>query len=454
MYQVNPQRIYAMDFALQDERNVVRLERLLKGMGRDRSSVQVITPEDLPEVIAASGWIGETRQGAYPNAHDPDILFSAFQWLTPQQRQELASSDFFRRCREAHLRYAPCEQDYTGSRILAMLGAAPFHHFEDRHSWQNHYVCWTLHDLHSAWGCFHRCAYCQRGSAYAIMLNVEEFVDQVDGLLERSSWQKTFRYDVEQDVLAIEPEYGACELLVNHFAHTDDRYLILFSKSANVDFLLPLEHRGKTIMLWTLTTDTVSRVLEERTGTMAERLEAARKCQAAGYPVRFKMKPIVPLKGWREEATAMLEALFAAVQPDNLSLEMVFFDSMAEMDATVGLDNLDPAFVDAAWAAEKSGEPWDRHVDGEKPFPFAVKAEVYRHYLHEVRRLSPETPLTLCAETKRMWAALGKLIGQQPWDYVCNCGPHCTPGLRRIAPPEGPDQARIAAAVAGGAIPE
>lgn len=453
MYQVNPKYLYAMDFALQEERNVARMERLVRAMGREPASVQVVGLEDLPEVIAASGWIGETRQGAYPNAHDPDVLFGAFRWLTPEQRHEVAQSDLFRRCREAHVRYARCEQDYTGSRILAMLGAAPFYHYEARQSWQNHYVCWTLHDLHSAWGCFHRCAYCQRGSAYAIMLNVEEFVDQVDGLLDANPWQKTFRYDVEQDVLAIEPEYGACEQLVDYFARKDDRYLILFSKSANVDFLLPLEHRGKTMMLWTLTTDTVSRKLEERTGTMHERLEAARKCQAAGYTVRFKMKPIVPLRNWREEATEMLEALFATVQPDNLSLEMVFFDSMEEMDATVGLDNLDPAFVAASWAAQRSGVPWDRHQDGEKPFPFAVKEEVYRHYLSEVRRLSPETPLTLCAETQRMWHTLGDLIGQKPWDYVCNCGPHCTPGLRCVKNPEGPDQARIAEAAAAGAVP-
>ena len=38
-----------------------------------------------------------------------------------------------------------------------------------------------------------------------INLNLEEFVERVDQLLEQNPWQKTIRYDVEQDVLAIEP---------------------------------------------------------------------------------------------------------------------------------------------------------------------------------------------------------------------------------------------------------
>jgi spore photoproduct lyase len=441
MYTVSPERLYAMDFALRDERNVARFERLVRAMGREPAEVPIIGKEDLPEVIRASGWIGEVRQGAYPYAHDPDVVFGAFEWATPQQRAEVYKSDLFRRCAEAHTTYGDCAQGYYHSRILAMLGAAPFHHYEQRPRWDPKIVCWSLHDIHSGWGCFHRCAYCQRGSAYAIMLNVEEFVEHVDGLLAESPWQDTIRYDVEQDVLAIEPEYGACRLLVEDFARREGRYLILFSKSANVDFLLPLEHRGHTIMLWTLTTRSVSRRIEPRTATMEERLEAARRCQEAGYTVRFKFKPIVPLREWREETTEMLERLFEAVQPDNLSMEVVFFDSVAEMDANIGLDNLDPRFVDAAREAERTEGPWDQARNGPRPFTSEVKQEIYEHFLAESRRLSPSTPITLCAETQRMWNALGDTIA------------HCTPGLRELTAVDGPDEERVREAVTQDVIP-
>ena len=443
MYSVKPQALYVMDFALRDERNVARFERLAWAMGREPSSVPVIGKDDLPDVIRANEWVGEVRQGAYPFSRDPDVVFGAFEWVTPEERAAVVKSDLFQRCAEAHIRYGDCAQNYYHSRILAMLGAAPFHHYERRPAWDPKLVCWSLHDIHSGWGCFHRCAYCQRGSAYAIMLNVEEFVEHVDGLLAENPWQEAIRYDVEQDVLAIEPEYGACELLVEDFARRDDRYLILFSKSANVDFVLPLDHRGHTIMLWTLTTRSVSRRIEPRTATMEQRLEAARRCQEAGYTVRFKFKPIVPLKDWREETTEMLGALFQAVRPDNLSMEVVFFDSVAEMDSTVGLDNLDPQFVDAAWAAERAEGPWDQAAHGPRPFTFEVKREIYEHFLAETRRLSPATPLTLCAETQRMWDALAEQLPGRPHNYVCNCGPHCTPGLRELREVDGPDADRV-----------
>ena len=457
MYRVEPRRLYVMEWALSDERCVERMDRMVAAMGRRTEEVVVLRERDLPDVIREAGWVGECRQGAYKYTGDPDILFTAMRWLEPAQRSQIARSDLFKRCLDTYESYGLCKQNFTASRTLAMFGAAPFYHYERRPQWSKDQVCWSLRDLHSCWGCFHRCAYCQRGSVYVIGLNVEEFIGRVNELVDEVSWQKTFRYDVEQDVFGIEPEYGACELLVHDFAHRSDQYLILFTKSASVDWLLDFDHRGHTIMLWTLSTHTVSRQYEAKSGTMEERIEAARKCQDAGYTIRFKCKPIIPLRGWREEITQMLETLFAVVEPDNLSLEMVFFDSVHEMDETLGLENLAPEFVAAAERAEAEAQKqggWRRDLHGPGPFPFEVKHTVYRHFIAESKRLSPSTPVTLCAETQRMWAALDDLLEHKPWNYVCNCGPHCTPGLRQVTHVEGPDAERIGAAVAAGAIPQ
>ncbi len=453
MYEMKPKNLYLMDWAADDPRCVERMTRMVRGMGREPSEVQVLKVEDLPEVIRANGWVGEVRQGAYRTVGDPDIIFNASRWVTPEERQAISQSDLFKRCVEAHTQYGDCKQWFTGSRIQAMFGASPFYHLEGRRKWDPSWICWSLHDLHSAWGCVHRCSYCQRGSVYVINLNLEEFVEHVHELMAANPWQETFRYDVEQDVLAIEPEYGACELLVNDFAQREKEYLILFSKSANVDHLLNLDHKGHTIMLWTLSTHTVSRRYEARTGTLEERLEAARKCQEAGYHVRFKCKPIIPVRNWREEITHMLESLYSTVQPENLSMETVFFDSVAEMDETLGLDALDPDFVDAAWKLEKEvGDKWPQREQGMRPFPFEVKEEIYRYFIAESRRLSPQTPITLCAETLKMWEKLDGVVDGKPWNYVCNCGPHCVPGLRSLDSIDGPDVERVTKAQRDGCV--
>jgi spore photoproduct lyase len=260
------------------------------------------------------------------------------------------------------------------------------------------------------------------------MLNVEEFLEHVDDLMARNPWQKVFRYDVETDCLILEPEYGMCRALVEHFAQLKHHYIILFSKSDNVDFLLDLDHKGHTIMLWTLSTPTVSRLIEKDTATTEQRIEAARKCQQAGYTVRFKFKPIIPIKTWREEATDMLEKLFASVKPDNLSMEMLFFygDTVAQMKQTFDMSLFDPDLLEMLERHERDG----LLKDESHPFPDNFRAEVYSYYVDEIRRLSPNTRVSLCAETREMWTRLGPRLQMTPTSFVCNCGPICVPGIQ------------------------
>jgi len=52
-----------------------------------------------------------------------------------------------------------------------------------------------------------------------------------------------------------------------------------------------------------------------------------------------------------------------------------------------------------------------------------------------------------------MWRALGDTLRHQPWSYVCNCGPHCTPALRRLTEVDGPDEERVREATTQGSLP-
>ena len=111
MYTCNPKHLYALNWAIEDPRNVARLERPVRGLGRELSSVEVLRADQLPEVIRANGWIGEVRQGAYAIPHDPDFVFSAFTWAAPEERAALAREELFRRCIGAHTSYGDCKQN-------------------------------------------------------------------------------------------------------------------------------------------------------------------------------------------------------------------------------------------------------------------------------------------------------------------------------------------------------
>ena len=288
-------------------------------------------------------------------------------------------------------------------------------------------ICRPAIEIHTMNGCPHKCVYCGFGTVMVVMLNLEEFVERLDRLVRLNPWCKVFRYDINGEALALEPEFGACKMLVEYFASTDDRYLLIHSKSANVDHLLELDHRGHTIMLWSLTGDTVTRELERDSARTHEIIHAARKCQQAGYPVRFKFKPIIPIDGWRDECRDMIAQLFANVEPDVLTMCVLMWMDVNELKAIIPSEMLDSAFLRAA--EESAGK-----MRGVKqgPFPHDVRAEIYRSFIAEIRKWDSDVPISLSTESNAMWRELAPLLGTTPSNYVCGCGPQCIPNCRKL----------------------
>ncbi|MBM4432172.1 MAG: hypothetical protein FJ026_17760, partial [Chloroflexi bacterium] len=371
MKPVKARNLYITDWALADERCKARLETMMKGFDVGVDKVQVLTEDTLEAAIRANHWDNQNaRLGCLKPHGAPDVVFTAFRWLTPEQTRGIVGRH----------RILQEVKGYSSVFIRMLYGCAQFFHRDNRKvKLDQGITCWTQYDFHSAYGCFHKCGYCSYGRALALALNVEEILEHVDGLMAKAQ-QKVYVQDNESDALVLEPEYGLCRALVEHFAQLKDRYIVLFSKSDNVDFLLDLDHKGHTIMLWSLTTPLVSRRIDRGTATMEERLAAARKCQQAGYPVRLKLKPIIPVANWRQEATDMLEKLFAAVQPDNLSMQMLVWsgNTVAEAKEMLDLSLLAPEVIQQFILLEK------READGlvndpSNAFPDAFRAEVYTH---------------------------------------------------------------------------
>ncbi len=288
-------------------------------------------------------------------------------------------------------------------------------------------VCRPAWRIHMASGCPHRCAYCGFGHLLPCMVNVEEYVEALDGIVRAHPWQQVYLYEDDAEALALEPELGAMAALTEYFAGRPDEYLLVHSKSANVDHLLDLDHRGHTIMLWSLTSHTVSRVFEAKSGTTEERIEAARQCQAAGMPVRFKYKPIVPIRDWRDECREMIRLTFEQTRPDVISLFTLAWMTFEEMAGCFGLSKLDPVYVRAA--EESVDETKDTMT---KPFPHWVRAEIYDFFVTEIRRWDQEVPVSLSTETWEMWQEFGERLGQRPDNYMCGCGPQAVPGCKKL----------------------
>ncbi len=283
--------------------------------------------------------------------------------------------------------------------------------------------CQRAIELNIVDGCIFRCAYCGFGRRVLFSLDVEQFMDGLDEVFARAPGQTLYKYSNMTDLPPFEPEYNAVAPMVERFAREPSRYLMLFTKSDAVDFLLDLDHGGWTIVSWSLTSDTASRLVDKRAATLGERLAAMRKVEAAGYRVRARLSPVVPVRGWREEYRDLFEKLFAAARPDIVTLELLGWMDFEDLVRIVPPDLLDSDMLDDARDAAEA-----LRGDRSGPFTEAAHQAVYRFCIETVRELSPGTPVSVCHGTPETWAALGPLMGMTPEHYICNCGPTSAPG--------------------------
>jgi spore photoproduct lyase len=217
--------------------------------------------------------------------------------------------------------------------------------------------------------------------------------------------------------------------MVKYFAQQSEHFLLLYTKSDNVDHLLEFDPKGQTLISWSLAGPRGSELIEDKAPSMKSRIEAMRKCQEGGYRVRGRISPICPLEGWREEATALLEALFSQVRPELITMDVLGWMNARQMNEAIDTSLFDPRF--RQFVENQLETPPARHH--KHLFPHELRREIMEYYLGEIRRLAPETPVSICMETTAMWRDMGPSLGMRPDEYACCCGPRSVPGEKYLA---------------------
>jgi len=418
MYQLEPPAIYVSERVLGREETSARAKNIVEALGRSMEDIIYMADEDIPQIVREDNWrsLWGTKMGQISrDFSDPIIVLNTFRW--GKEVDELS-----RRMAKEH----PDLGGYLGQ----FLGHGAFcfqpYNLESDPNRKDK-VCRPAWRIHMIKGCPHRCDYCGLGRFMNVMLNVEDYIEKLDELIQLNPWQNLYLYEDDADVLCLEPEHGVLKPLVEYFATQENAYLLIHTKSANVDYMLDWEHKGHTIVLWSHSASTQSRVFEKGTGTTEERIEAARKCQEAGYPIRYKFKPIIPVVNWREEAKDAIEKTMTATKPDIISLCVIMWMPASALKACLDESLLDPAYIKAM---DESVE--DTKNTRTMPFPEWVREETYEFYLNEIRKYDKDIPVSLSTESWSMWQRLASKLGMTATDYVCGCGAQAVPGLKKL----------------------
>ena len=102
-------------------------------------------------------------------------------------------------------------------------------------------------------------------------------------------------------------------------AKRSNAVLELKTKSVNIANLEGLDHRGRTIVAWSLNSPPIMAREEIRTATLEERLQAAARCAEWGYKLAFHFDPIILHEGWQEGYRQTIHRLFAAVPAESIA---------------------------------------------------------------------------------------------------------------------------------------
>lgn len=243
-----------------------------------------------------------------------------------------------------------------------------------------------------------------------VLLNLAEIRAQIDRIAQGLGRPTAFYLGKLQDGLALEPLTGYTRVMVPFFARHRHARLILLTKAADVGNLLDLDHRGHTILSWSLNPPSVCTLFEMNTPPPQARIDAMRRCAAAGYPIRAVIMPVIPVPGWREVYAEVLHDLLTAVPLARITLGGVcsYDGALALMESKLGADNA---------VSERLRVAGGKCGDGRHRYRPDERVDIYRCLVDSICQLRPSQHVALCLEERAVFDALdlGTSAGH------CNC---------------------------------
>lgn len=168
--------------------------------------------------------------------------------------------------------------------------------------------------------CKYDCEYCYlqyyfQTKVPVIFVNRDRVLQEMEAILKAHP-KPYFHAGEVSDALAFDPLTGfsteASALLEKYPGGTIE----FRTKSTNVEGLTSITNPPPNVVpSWTLSPERVACAIEHNTPGLSERLEAARRCQEAGYTVGVRLDPIIVYEGWETEYQSMIEQIFTVLTP-------------------------------------------------------------------------------------------------------------------------------------------
>jgi spore photoproduct lyase len=265
-------------------------------------------------------------------------------------------------------------------------------------------------------GCPYYCTYCCLAYVYRdhlpfikINVNQDRMFREIRKTMADAGGTVSFNMGEMLDSLALDHVTGLTRQLVPFFAGLFQGYLMLLTKSANVDGLLSVEPNHQTIVSWSLNSQRTIAAFEAGTASLDERLHATERCQGHGYRVRLRIDPGILSDDWRDGYAELVRKSLTVLQPENITLGM--------LRLLPGHFRLTARAYGNRGARLRNMGLVQRASDGKLRYAPARRIEFYRFLVDLIRSYNKHVSISLCRETPDVWSHLANQCDR----CTCNC---------------------------------
>jgi spore photoproduct lyase len=273
-------------------------------------------------------------------------------------------------------------------------------------------VCFKFWQLVPAGGCPYRCSYCFLQTVPWFRFNPDQLYGLVytnvdDMITELKEWlddpvPKMLIVGELQDGLVFENAFKKLtgkpltHWIIPKFAAQRRHRLIFLTKSIEIQHALELPPTNQVIFSWSVNAEHVAGRWEHGTPLPSERFSAARKMKAAGWPVRFRLDPMVPYPRWRSGYGRAIDEI-NHVQPEMVTLGALRATSAKSLRTAAKKNGRDDSIFE--YLTEEQDPSGFKYR-----IPYAAQLKLFRFAIDHLA--NPIVP-ALCKEDERLWRELG-----------------------------------------------
>lgn len=187
--------------------------------------------------------------------------------------------------------------------------------------------------------------------------------------------------------------------LASLFASQARHKLLFVTKSTAVENLLAMEPNPRIVMSFSVNASEVSSRYERGAPSPADRIASALKLKSAGWEVRIRLDPLVPIDGWKDHYEEIIKRI-NELEPSVVTIgSLRYFKNLISHASET---------TDVFKYGHDHGDP-----DGRLRIPRDTRLEMYKFCIDRLSCLR----IGLCKETASIHEALG-LPGRH---QSCNC---------------------------------